>query len=75
MEAGYGVRAFCDACGHRGKVDLIAVALKVGEDYPVSPESMRKVLKCSRCNRKSISISLYVEHTGPTWSGQDAKRQ
>lgn len=64
LEYGYGLTAYCDACGHFAAVDLSRLIEKFGPDFDTVDNRGRLVsaLKCSRCRSSSIDIRL----RGPT---------
>jgi transcription elongation factor Elf1 len=55
--------AQCKACKHRTRVDLKAVAEKLGESFPIN--DLRPKLRCTACGHPdAIICTLYKESTG-----------
>lgn len=52
----------CTQCKHRAQVDLVAMAVRFGENAPLA--KLRPSLKCARCgSKKTISTKLWKSST------------
>lgn len=52
----YVYSASCSACRYNSRIDLDALAGRLGADFPL--RELRKRLRCSQCRSRRIIISL-----------------
>lgn len=48
--------ANCRKCGHYAKLDLEALAQRLGRDHSTNNLRLRSKLKCSKCGSKDIAL-------------------
>lgn len=62
---GYGLTAYCGACQHGARLDLPALAAKLGPDFVTvgDPNPLAARLRCDRCQSKDISLILSPPNT------------
>ena len=64
------LRAYCNSCRHCVKLDLEALADRLGRDHGSLHDQLVPKLKCSQCGSKDIALILSTEETeGMSLSG------
>jgi hypothetical protein len=65
IDNGYVLRASCNApkCRHCARLDLEALATKLGRDHGSLHKDLVPKLKCSKCGSKSIALILSSKET------------
>lgn len=60
IDYGYELGAHClnADCRHWVRLDLEALAAKLGRDHPTSREALMPRLRCSKCGGKNIGLTL-----------------
>ena len=64
IDANYGVHAYCNACRHNAELNLTALADRFGRDHPSMRGDLLKVLRCSKCGSKDLSLTYSPSSTG-----------
>ncbi len=51
LALGYGIHAYCESkdCRHNARVNLVQLGRRVGRDYDLSAENLKKHFSCSEC--------------------------
>jgi len=60
----HGVNASCEKCGHRSDLDLVALILRLGEDFKRVPRRLAPLLKCSQCGSKTVMTQISYIYAG-----------
>lgn len=63
IENDHLLRAYCNACRHCVKLNLAALAAKLGHDHGSLHDQLVPKLKCSQCGSKDIALILSTEET------------
>lgn len=62
IEGGYCVTAYCnaDTCRHSSKLDLVALAERLGLDFHTigDPNPLAAKLRCAKCQGKAFTLIL-----------------
>jgi len=51
------VTAYCQKCGHRQRLDLAALAKRLGDDAPATAYDLEPRMYCTVCTCKRISLT------------------
>jgi hypothetical protein len=75
IEAGMAVNAHCDARGIHKRVDLPALATRLGDHHRAMADDLQRVLICPRCRSKRTSFTYFYDSGKPelidgAWGGR-----
>lgn len=57
IENGYGVTATCTECWHSARLDIEALAAKLGRDHGALHDDLVPKLRCTKCRGKRIGLT------------------
>lgn len=60
----YGLNATCERCRHRAAVDMAALIAGLGAGFRYVGHDLDRLLRCSRCGEKEVSVQVHYLHSG-----------
>jgi hypothetical protein len=58
---GYGLSAYCEACGHRRDLSLDDLIRKLGKDFDIIGKTLEPRLRCIECDtRGKATVQLHL---------------
>jgi hypothetical protein len=66
------ITAWCLDCRHHADLSAVALALRLGEDFPALALAERKLLRCKRCGSRRTSTRLAYRYQpfSEAWKGR-----
>ena len=64
IEGRYAVSVFCRDCHHQAKLDLEALAARLGPDHGALADTLLPKLRCSSCGGKRLGITVLAKGPG-----------